>query len=90
MVHDFKVEALQVRDVSRNVEREDLPPPALQHFVAAGEALKDQAALGWAVAIPNDVVIFPNVPHSHGQSDNCLPLFVREGRHAFEFHDKRM
>jgi hypothetical protein len=88
VVHDVEVETLQVRDVARNVEREDLPLAARQQLVAASQAFEDQAALRRAVLIPNDVVVLADVPDGHRQRDDRLPLFVRDGRDAFELHDQ--
>src|SRR5829696_3920938 len=43
VVHDVEVNALQVGDVARDMEREDLPlPPSMT--LAAGEAFENQAA----------------------------------------------
>src|SRR3954469_15469207 len=84
------MEALQVRDVSRNVERVDLPFAAWHNLVAESKAFNDQAALRWAVLVPKDVLVFPHVPHCYGQGNNRLPLVIREGRDGFEPHDERM
>jgi hypothetical protein len=65
----------------------NLPLAARQDLVAAREAFEDQAALRWAVLIPDDIVILTNVPDRHRQSDNSSPLFVRDGRDALKFND---
>jgi hypothetical protein len=64
--------------------------PPRQYLVAASEAFKDHAALRWDGLIPNDILILANVPDRHQQGDNRSPLFARDGRDAFELHDKRM
>ena len=54
--------AMQVRNVDRDMEREDLAFAPFGQLVAAQEAFEDEAALRWAVAIPNDVLIWPDAP----------------------------
>src|SRR4051794_17570951 len=70
VVHDVEVEALQVGDVARNMEREDLPLAAFDDLVAAGEAFEDQAALRRPVLVPDDVLIGLEVPQHHRQADD--------------------
>jgi hypothetical protein len=90
VVHDVEVEALQVGDVARDMEREDLPLAALDDLVAAGEAVEDQAALRRPVLVSDDVLIGLEVPHHHRQGDDGVPLLVGQRRYALELADERM
>ena len=45
VIHDLQVQALEVEDVTWNVERHDLASAAGQDLVPAGEPFQDRAAL---------------------------------------------
>src|SRR5215203_2048042 len=90
VVHDVEVNALQVADVARDMEREDLPLAAFDDLVAAGEAFENQAALRRPILVSHDVLIGLEVPQHHRQGDDGLPLLVGKRRYALELADERM
>jgi hypothetical protein len=74
VVHDLEVQALQVRDVARDVERQDLTPALLQEVVAAGPAIHDETALRGTVLLVDDVLMSFEEPPVHRQALDSLPL----------------
>ena len=57
MIHGLEVKALQVRNVTRDVEGEYLPFAGGRERIAAGEAFDDEAALRWSITfVDNDLV----------------------------------
>jgi hypothetical protein len=57
VVHDLQVDALQVGNVARDVERVDLALAAGHDLVTAGEAFKQRAALRRPVLLAYDVLV---------------------------------
>jgi hypothetical protein len=60
VIHDFEVKALQVRDVARNVEGEDLPFSVFRRLIPTSEAFDDEAALRWSITLLDDVLVWTN------------------------------
>src|SRR5919202_2509335 len=78
MIHRSQIDAVQVREIARYLEREDLTPAVRQHLYAAGDAFEDLAALGRTVALPNDrVVTLVNV-HARGRGFQRPLLLIGE------------
>jgi hypothetical protein len=77
-----KVQALKVRNVACNVEREDLPLAVVGQFVAASETLHDKTRLRGAISLPNNVVISRDGSSAQGQSEEAALLLVRERSNA--------
>src|ERR687897_641763 len=84
------MKALKVRDVAGRVKGENLPFAARQNLVAAGEAFDDEKALRRPVLVPDDILVRVEVPDCHRESDNRLPLVVRERRDALQLADQWM
>src|SRR5215211_3026818 len=59
-VHHVDMQALQVGNIARDVEREYLPLPFMGQLVAVDKALQNQAALMRAVALPHEVLTGTN------------------------------
>ena len=71
VIHDLQVQALQVGDVARDVEGQDLASAARKDLVPAGEPFQNRAALRWSVMVTDDISVCFKVPNS-----DRLPLFV--------------
>src|SRR3954447_25030172 len=56
VVHHVEVQALQVGNIARDVERKDLALAGFGQLVAISKAVEDQAALGRAVALAHEVL----------------------------------
>ena len=65
LIHDMKVQALQIGNIAGDVKRHDLPPAGRHGGIAAGEAFKDETHDGRAVAFADDVVM--RVEHLDGR-----------------------
>src|SRR4051794_21089513 len=76
VVHGLEVEALQVRNVAGNVEGNDLASTAGKDLVAAGEPLKDRAALRWPVLIAKDVLVRSEIADRDRQRGDRALLVV--------------
>jgi hypothetical protein len=72
------VKALKVRGIPGSVEREDLAFALLGDFVAASKAFNENAALGRAVTLMNDVLIRTNLLHRQRQVPQALLLVSGE------------
>jgi hypothetical protein len=59
VVHPLKMKALEVGNVARSVEREDLALALIRELVAAGEPLDQQAAGKRAVPLPDNDLVAP-------------------------------
>ena len=90
VVQGRKVQALQVRDVARDVKGHDLALAGQGHLVAADKALKDKAAPGRAIALAHDVLVGPDGLNLHGQVEKGLPLLGREVGDAFQLAHERV
>jgi hypothetical protein len=56
VVHLLDVQALEIRYLARDVERENLSGAVRGHLVAVGKAFDDEARPGRAVTVPDDVL----------------------------------
>src|SRR4051812_29012097 len=61
MVHNVDVEAQELGDLTRYIERHDLPRAVREHFVAGEKTLHEQTALGRPISLANDINIRPQV-----------------------------
>jgi hypothetical protein len=90
VVHDLKVEALKVGNVAGDMEGNDLALAAREPLVAAGEALKQHAALRWPVLLAHDVLVRLEVAQRDRQRRDCRLLGVRDGGDALELSEQRV
>ena len=65
VIHLPQHEGVDVEEIARQEERDDLPPPVLQLLVAAGPALQDQVDVPRRIALADDVLV---------RSNQTLPL----------------
>ena len=79
---------MQVDEIADHVKVRDLPPPGGEHFVAGGKAFQEQAAVGGAVALLDDVLVGANLSHFGDGVLQHLFFFVREPIALFEFADE--
>src|SRR5215212_3740730 len=54
MIHDMQMQALQVRDIARDMDGKNLPLAGVGRFAAAGKALDDQCTLRRPVSLDHD------------------------------------
>jgi len=90
VVHDLEMQALQVGEVARRVERHDLPLAAVEELVAADEAFEDEAALGRLVLVADDVLVGGEALHRHRQGEQRLLVVGGEVGDALELADQPM
>jgi len=62
------MQALQIRQVARDVEGEDLPLALVQELVAAGPARQDEAAVRRLVLVTHDVLVRVHDPDGRRQA----------------------
>jgi hypothetical protein len=82
------MEALQVRDVARDVEAHDLTAAIVQDQVAEHHAFKDEATLRRSVAFADDVLIRLEGFDGQGQATQGLLLLVRESGEGLQLLDQ--
>jgi hypothetical protein len=90
IIHLSKKKGVQVSEVAGDVKRCDLPSAISEVVMTAREALKDEAALGWAVALAHDVLAGSIVPDPRRDLAQHALLLVGEGTMPFKFADERM
>src|ERR1700712_4557892 len=88
VIHVPDMEAVQVRDVAGDVERQDLPLALVEQLVAAGPALDREAALRGTVAIANDVPPGVEGLKPHRQASDGPTLLGREDGDALQLADE--
>jgi len=90
MIHDLKMKALQVWNVTWNMERQDLPLSTGKHLVAEREPFEDRAALRGPVLIADDILIRLQGSHSYRQAEDRVPLVIREIDNALQLANERV
>src|SRR5689334_13917465 len=90
MVHDLKVQALQIGNVTGRVEREDLPFTLRGQLVAAGEALDEKTALGWPIPLTDDVLIRADLFDRKRQTEDALSFVLGDGADAPKLSDENI
>lgn len=58
VIHHREMQTLKIGKIARQMERENLPASADDHFVPAGETFQDHAAINRFLTLANDVAIF--------------------------------
>ena len=89
MIHRVEMEALQVRQIAGEMDRQNLPSPANHHFVPAREAVEDQAAIRADVAIMDDVVVFRDCSDANRKLFYRCNFVLAKGRDRSELADHR-
>ena len=84
VVHLMQVQALQVRHVARDIERQDLPAALRQSRIARDPALEHEAALARPVAEPGDIVAARQIPNRVGQIEDRGPIRIGQECDAVE------
>ena len=79
MVHHVEMQALQVGNVTGDVEGEYLALAFLGQLVAVGKALQNEAALGRAVALAHQVLTGADRLDGPAQFAEHIRLVFREG-----------
>jgi hypothetical protein len=68
------MQAVQVRDVAGNVERQNLACAVLQYFVAVQPSVEHKTALRRLISLAYNVMVRPHLPNSHRQAENRFPF----------------
>src|SRR6478735_7750349 len=89
MVHPFEEKAREVADVTRDLERQDLPPPVKQQLVGAGVAAEDQLAISRMIAKAHEVLVRTKGSDPGGRTPDCLLLLRRKPAELAKMTDKR-
>src|SRR5215217_9008586 len=89
VIHDLQVQALEVRDVARDVEGHDLASAARKDLVPAGEPFQDRAALGWSVMVTDDIRVCFKLPYHDRQGGDGPPFLVGNRSDALQSSDQR-
>jgi hypothetical protein len=63
VVHHMEVQALQIGNIARNVDRKDLAAPARGRLGAKCEPLDDKARLTWPITLPDDELVVRQMLH---------------------------
>src|SRR5690606_18121261 len=90
VVDDLQVQALEIREVARQVERDDLALALDCDLVGAGKAAQDQARPGGSVALTNDVLVGLDGHNLHRQLLEGMSLVIREREDALDLADHRI
>ena len=80
MVEQGKEQVLQVRDVSRDVEEQDLPIAIADDAVTVDPSVEDEAAISWLLPIPEDILPSPKAPNGVRKFEQCLLILLIEIR----------
>jgi hypothetical protein len=90
VIHGLEMQALQIGNISGDMERKYLARATLQYFVAAQPTVEHKATLARPIPLANDVVIGAHLSDTDRKIENgCLFLSGKAGD-AFEFSQKRI
>jgi hypothetical protein len=84
VVHRFEMQALQIRDITGDMERENLARAGFQYLIAAQPTIDYETALCRPVPFADQVVIRAYVPDGDRKSANCRLFFLGKRGEAFE------
>jgi hypothetical protein len=89
MVHDVQLQAFQIGNISRNVEREYLRMAMRGCLGPKAEAFHNQTAFRRFVSIPHDRLVRRVAPNAVGQRSNRADVLIIQRRDRSESPDQR-
>ena len=89
-VEFIEMKALQVREITWDMKREDLAFALPCELEGRREAVKDREATGRPIPLPDDVLVGAQLMDLDGQPLNRLSFAGRQREHAIELADNRL
>ena len=78
MVHDLKIETLNVWHVTRKLNSDDLAPAIAKDLITRDPTFQDQDALRGTVVLPNQILPAIIVAHMERHAVNGGALLIRQ------------
>jgi hypothetical protein len=89
VVHDIQMQALEIGDFTRDVERYNLPLAVVGQLLAVEKPLQEKAARGGTVALANDILAGVERFDSPANALERVLLVIRENEDGFQLADQR-
>jgi hypothetical protein len=90
VVHRFKVQAMQIRNLPGDVKGEYLPRAVLQYLVPTQPPIEHEAALGGFVALADDILIRSYLSDRHRKFQNRFPFLGGEACLGLDLVNERL
>jgi hypothetical protein len=88
MIHDSKMQTLEIGNIAGDMKRHDLALAILQHLITLKKTFEQKPTLEGPISFAHDVLIGAELLHFYRQIADALPFSIRKAADRFQSQDE--